>query len=90
LLAKRDDGSLAHTVGGFFMSLPRQVGKTHFLSGAIFGLCIKYPGLLVIWSAHHSKTHMETFMAMQAFCTRSKIAPFIDKVYTGSGDEEVR
>ena len=33
---------------------------------------------------------METFLAMQAFSMRSKIAPFIHKVYTGSGDEEIR
>lgn len=90
LLAKNSEGSLAHTVGGFGMSICRQTGKTTFVSGAIFGLCVKFPGLLVIWSSHHSKTHMETFMAMQAFAARTKIAPFIDKVYTGSGDEEIR
>lgn len=90
LLAKRADGILAHTVGGFGMSICRQTGKTHFVSGGVFGLSVNRPGLLTIWSAHHSKTHMETFMAMQAFAARSRIAPFIDKVYTGSGDEEIR
>lgn len=90
LLAKRADGHLAHTVGGFGMSICRQTGKTHFVSGSVFGLSVDHTDLLTIWSAHHSKTHMETFMAMQAFASRSRIAPFIDKVYTGSGDEEIR
>lgn len=89
LLAKRADGHLAHTIGGFGMSICRQTGKTFFLAGAIFGLCIDNPGLLVIWSAHHSKTHMETFLAMQGFAQRTKIAPFIKQVFTGSGDEAI-
>jgi hypothetical protein len=90
ILAKREDGALASAVGGIGMSLPRQVGKTYLLAGLIFGLCVDSPGLLVIWSAHHSRTHGETFLSMQAFAERTKIAPFIDKVYTGSGDEEIR
>lgn len=90
ILAKRADGTLASAVGGIGMSLPRQVGKTYLLAGLIFGLCIDKPGLLVIWSAHHARTHGETFLSMQAFAERSKVKPYIDKVYTGSGDEEIR
>lgn len=90
MLARKADGKLAHTVGGFALSAMRQVGKTFYFAGSLFGLCQYHPGLLVIWSAHHSKTHMETFLAMQAFARRIRIAPFIDKVYTGSGDEEIR
>lgn len=90
ILSKRADGKLAAMVGGACMSFPRQVGKTYLLAGLIFGLCVNKPGLLVIWTAHHSKTSGETFLAMQAFAKRSKIAPYIDQVYTGSGDEEVR
>lgn len=90
ILAKRADGNLAAAVGGVGMSLPRQVGKTYLLAGLIFGLCVDMPGLLVIWSAHHARTHGETFLSMQAFAGRGKIAPHIDRVYTGSGDEEIR
>lgn len=91
LLAKpTPNAMLAHTVGGFHLSAMRQVGKTYFFAGALFGLCVEYPGLLVIWSAHHSKTHNETFQSMQAFAERRQIKPFIEQVYTGSGDEEVR
>ena len=90
ILAKRADGSLAVTVGGAHMSLPRQVGKTYLLAGLIFGLCVNTPGLLVIWSAHHARTHGETFIAMDAFAKRSKVKPFISQVFLGSGDEEIR
>ncbi len=89
-LAKTADGSLAAAIGGVGMSLPRQVGKTFLLSGMIFGLCINTPGMLVIWTAHHTKTSGETFLSMQAFAERQRVRPYIDRVYTGSGDEEVR
>lgn len=89
LLAHRPDGVLAHTIGGFGMSLPRQVGKTHTLTAALFGLCVDHPGLLAIWTSHHVKTNSETFQAVQTYCKREKIRPFIKKVYLGSGDEAV-
>lgn len=88
-LAKRKDGKLAAMIGGVGMSLPRQVGKTYLMAGLIFSLCALRPGTLVIWSAHHSKTHEETFLSMQGFADRAKVAPYVDKVYTGSGDESV-
>ncbi len=90
ILAKRKDGKLAVTVGGAHMSVPRQVGKTYLLAGMIFGLCINVPGLLVIWSAHHARTHGETFISMDGFSKRQKVAPFIAQVFLGSGDEEIR
>jgi hypothetical protein len=89
LLAKNESKRIAHTVGGFGLSAMRQIGKTYFYAGAFFGMCQHYPGLLVVWSAHHSKTHNETFLSMQAFAKRPQIAPFIKQVYTGSGDEAV-
>ena len=90
MLAKRADGALAASIGGVSISLPRQVGKTFLLAGVIFALCIDMPGLLVIWTAHHSRTFDETFMSMQAFSTRVKVAPHIQQVYTGSNTEEIR
>lgn len=90
MLAKRADGVLAASIGGVGMSLPRQVGKTFLLAGMIFALCVDMPGLLVIWTAHHSRTFDETFMSMQAFSTRVKVAPHIQQVYTGSNTEEIR
>lgn len=90
ILSKRTDGLLAATIDGVGMSLPRQVGKTYLVAGLVFGLCVNTPGLLVIWSAHHARTHEETFLAMQGFAQRRQIAPYIDRVFLGSGDEEIR
>lgn len=89
ILAKRADGKLAAMVGGVGMSLPRQVGKTYLLAGLIFALAILRPGLLVIWTAHHSRTFGETFLSMQSFARRRKIAPYVAQVPKGSGDEAV-
>ena len=90
ILAKRSDGKLASMIGGVGMSLPRQVGKTYLIGSMAFGLCLNKPGLLVIWSAHHARTHGETFLAMQAFADRSRVKPYVRQVFTGSGDEEIR
>lgn len=90
IFAQRADGSLAARIDGVGMSMPRQVGKTYLFAAVIFALCINRPGTLVIWSAHHGKTHAETFLAMQAFAKRHRVAPYVQQVYTGSGDEEVR
>lgn len=90
ILAKRADGKLAAMIGGVGISIPRQVGKTYLIAAIVFALCILRPGLLVIWSAHHARTHEETFLGMQAFADRVKIKPYIADVFKGSGDEEVR
>lgn len=89
-LAKRSNGNLAAMIDGVGLSLPRQVGKTYLMSGLVFALCVLRPGTLAIWTAQHSSTHEETFLSMQGFAARHRVKPFIDRVYTGSGDEEVR
>jgi hypothetical protein len=90
ILSKRENGKLAATIGGVGISVARQVGKTYLIGGMAFGLAINRPGMLIIWSAHHARTHGETFLAMQEFAKRSKVRPYISQVYTGSGDEEIR
>lgn len=90
ILAKRADGSLAATVDGVGMSLPRQVGKTYLIASMVFALSVNTPGLLVIWTAHHMATSSETFLALQGFAKRSRVAPHVRQVFTGSGDEEIR
>lgn len=90
ILAKRADGKLACMIGGVGMSLPRQVGKTYLIGAMVFALCINQPGMLVIWSAHHARTHGETFLSMQAFADRAKVRPYVEQVFKGSGDEEIR
>lgn len=90
MLAKRADGHLAAMIDGVGLSLCRQVGKTYLVGATVFALCINNPGLLVIWSAHHARTHGETFLAMQGFAKRPKVSAHVSQVYTGSGDEEIR
>lgn len=90
MLAYDNNGDLVHTVGGVGLSICRQTGKTFTVASVVFGLCVEHPGLLAIWTAHHSTTSDETFESMQGFAARTKIAPFIEKIYTGSGQEEIR
>src|SRR5215207_829724 len=89
ILAKRANGRLASMIDGVGMSVARQIGKTFLVGGTVFGLFVDRP-LLGIWSAHHARTHEETFLAMQGFCKRTKVAPYIDQVFVGSGTEEIR
>ena len=66
-------------VDGVGLSLPGRSARQYLIGALIFALCILRPGLLVIWSAHHSRTHGETFLAMQAFADRLQVRPYILK-----------
>ena len=88
-LGKRKDGKYAATVGGVVWSLPRQVGKTFTVGALLFAYCIEHPGVLVLWTAHHTRTSAETFRSMQATARKPKVAPFVEQIYTGSGIESV-
>ncbi len=89
ILAKRADGMYAAGVGGVVISIPRQVGKTFMIGALVFALCLLYPGLTVVWTAHRVKTAAETFKSMQGLAKRKRIAPFIEAVPRGSGNEAV-
>lgn len=90
ILAKRADGKYAASIGGTGMSIPRQVGKTFLVGAIVFALCLLNPKLTVIWTAHRARTAEETFGKMQAFAKRKKIAPHVDRIWLGSGEEEIR
>ena len=90
ILAKRDDGKYAATIGGTGLSIPRQVGKTFLVGAIVFALCLLFPNLTVIWTAHRLRTAEETFGKMQVFAKRRRIKPHIAKVVLGSGEEEIR
>jgi hypothetical protein len=90
ILAKRASGKYAATIGGTGMSIPRQVGKTFLVGAIVFALCLLLPKLTVIWTAHRVRTGEETFKKMQAFARRRRIAPHIEQVFRGSGEEEIR
>ena len=89
ILAKRADGTYACSIGGAVLSIPRQVGKTFLIGAIVFALCLLFPGLTVLWTAHRLRTADETFAKMQAFAGRRRVKPYVAKIVLGSGDEEV-
>lgn len=89
ILAKRADGSYATSIGGVVISIPRQVGKTFLVGWVVFSLCLLFPGLTVIWTAHRLRTATETFASMAAMARRRRVAPHIETVVRGSGDEAI-
>lgn len=89
MLAKREDGLYAAGIGGVVVSIPRQVGKTFTMGSIVFALCILNPNLTVLWSAHRSKTHNETFRSMSSMAQRRAIAPYISAVRASHGEETV-
>src|SRR5690606_21914591 len=46
-------------------------------------------GMLILWTAHHTRTSAETFKSMQAMARKPRVAPYVEAVYTGSGTESV-
>src|ERR1019366_6544922 len=64
ILAKRADGLYAATVGGVTLSIARQVAKTFLVTRIIFALCVLFPGLKVLWTAHHTATLGNTFRSL--------------------------
>lgn len=91
-----DDGKYVATVGGIGMSIPRQVGKTYFVLALLVIMCILFPGLQVVWTAHHLRTSTKTFTALRGICRRKKVAPFIakndhgrDAIRTANGEQQV-
>ena len=89
VLAKREDGLYAATVGGVVLSIPRQVAKTFLVMRICFALCALFPDTKVLWTAHHNKTLANTFRNFAAFADRARVAKHIKRVRTGNGNEAV-
>jgi hypothetical protein len=89
ILGKRADGLYAATVGGITLSIPRQVAKTFLVGRIIFALCVLFPGLRVLWTAHHTATLSNTFRSLSGFARRKKVAPHVANVRRGSGKEAI-
>ena len=90
ILGYREDGKYSATVGGVGMSIPRQVGKTYFVLAMIVILCILFPNLQVVWTAHHLRTSTKTFTTLRGLCRRKKVAPHVLSTRSGNGEQEVR
>ena len=89
ILGKRVDGMYAATVGGVSLSIPRQVAKTFLVGRIIFALCVMFPGLKVLWTAHHTATLGNTFRALSGFSRRKSVDPYIHARRRGSGKEAI-
>ncbi|TLM87218.1 terminase [Pseudarthrobacter sp. NamE5] len=88
-LAKRENGLYAAGIGGVVLSIPRQVGKTYLIAAIVFALCTIFPNLTVIWTAHRTRTHNETFKKMQGMSRKPKIASYIENVRAANGEQEI-
>lgn len=89
LLAKRATGLYAAGIGGVLISICRQVGKTYTIGTIVFALAILFPGIKVLWTAHHSATSDETFETLSALARRKRIAPYIRQVRGGNGKQRI-
>lgn len=87
--ALREDGLYACGIGGAVISIPRQVGKTFTVGALVFALCLADPGTLVLWTAHRTRTHNETFKSMESLAKRKKVSPFIRAVRKANGEQEI-
>lgn len=89
VLAKRADGKYAATVGGVVLSIPRQVGKTYFVIALLVIMCIQFPGLQVLWTAHHGRTTTNSFRTLQGICRRKKVGAHVKSVRVANGEQEI-
>lgn len=94
-LGKRKDGKYAATVGGIVLSIPRQVGKTFLVGMMIIALCVLFPHLTVLWTAHRTRTSTMTFKTMQGMVRKKKIRVHLapernDGIRSTNGEQEIR
>lgn len=89
ILSKRKDGQYAASVGGVVMSIPRQTGKTYTVGWIIFALCVMFPNLTVIWTAHRTRTSSETFQQMRTMAKKPKMAPLVETVRAANGEQAI-
>lgn len=89
MLGKRANGLYAAGIGGIIISICRQVGKTFTIGTIVFALCILFPGIKVLWTAHHAATSDETFDTLAALARRRRIAPYIRQVRGGNGKQRI-
>lgn len=94
-LGKLKNGKYAATVGGVVLSIPRQVGKTFLVGMMIIALCVLFPRLTVLWTAHRTRTSTMTFKTMQAMVRKKQIRVHLspernDGIRSTNGEQEIR
>ncbi len=94
-LGKLKNGKYAASVGGVVLSIPRQVGKTFLVGMMIIALCILFPKMKVLWTAHRTRTATMTFTTMQGMVRKKKIRQHLaidrsEGIRTSNGEQEIR
>lgn len=89
ILSKDADGLYATTVGGITISIPRQVGKTFMIGWIVFALCIIFPGLTVVWTAHRASTADETFDGMKSMAATPTMVPHVDRTPDNGSEQKI-
>ena len=82
-LGIRADNSFAATVGGVILSIARQVAKTFIVGRIVFALCVIFPGLNAIWTAHRVSTAHSAFRSVVGLASRPAAAKYVEKILTG-------
>lgn len=88
-LGKRADGVYAAGIGGVVASIPRQVGKTHMVGALVFAVAMMQPGALILWTAHRTRTHAETFSSMIGWAQRPEIKSFVSNIRRANGEQAI-
>jgi len=89
ILSKTADGQYATTVGGVTISIPRQVGKTFMIGWIVFALCIIFPDLTVVWTAHRASTADETFDGMKSMASSPKMAGHVARMADNGSEQTI-
>jgi hypothetical protein len=88
-LGKRKSGKYAATVGGVVLSIPRQVGKTFLVGMIAIAMCVLFPGMTILWTAHRTRTATMTFHSLQGMAKRKKVWPHVLGIRTANGEQEI-
>lgn len=89
LFGKRKDGKYAEGVGGAVLSIPRQVGKTFMIGTSMLMHCAMNPNLLMLWTAHHTRTSDETFRNMTALADQPMFKRFVKAIRKANGQQQI-
>lgn len=87
ILARDASGEFVNKVDGVEVSIPRQVGKTYTVGALVFGLAAMLSEATMIWTAHHTRTSDETFLALQNLANRPGLSQYVSKVRAGNGKQ---
>lgn len=88
-LGKRADGLYAAGIGGVVASIPRQVGKTYTIGALCFAVAMMQPNSLILWTAHRSRTHAETFGSMAGTAEKPDVRPFVSAIRRANGEQSI-